>query len=229
MILRFVLRLLLVILVMAAYAPPLRSQERPLDPMDEAAKDASWRSFKENLLAALEKRDRDFVLGILDAEVRSGQAGERGVAAFKEEWGLESDTGPLWKELAAVLALPAAYHRPEQGPLELCAPYVAVRWPQDIDAYKGGAIVVKSALVKSAPSSAAGTIATLSYHLVEVTDWEVNDRSADSKQKWVKIRLRAGEGYVPEEQIRSPIEHTACFVKGERGWRLVGFGPGGGK
>jgi hypothetical protein len=36
-------------------------------------------------------------------------------------------------------------------------------------------------------------------------------------------------GFVPEEQIRSPIEHTACFVKGETAWRLIGFGPGGGK
>jgi hypothetical protein len=98
-----------------------------------------------------------------------------------------------------------------------------------MDAHKGGAITVKSASVKSAPSSDSGTIATLSYHMVEVTDWEVNDRSADSKQKWVKVKLKAGEGYVPEEQIRSPIEHTACFIKGERDWRLVGFGPGGGK
>ena len=229
MILRHLLRLLMVILILAAYAPPLRSQERVLDPVDEAAKDASWGSFKKSLLAALEKRDRDFVLSILDPDVRSGLDSARGVDAFKQEWGLESDTGPLWKELAAVLALPSAYHRPEKGPLELCVPYVAVRWPQDMDAYKGGAITVRSASVKSAPSSGAGTIATLSYHMVEVTDWEVNDRAADSKQKWVRIRLKAGEGYVPEEQIRSPIEHTACFIKGEQDWRLAGFGPGGGK
>lgn len=226
---RFLVRLLFLILVMAAYSPPLRSQERRLDPQDEAAKDASWASFKKRLLGATQKRDRKFVLSILDRGVRSGMEGGRGVAEFRKQWELDSDSSPLWQELAAVLVLPGAYHRPEQGPLELCVPYVSVRWPQDIDAFKGGAIIARDVLAKSSPSSASNTVATLSYDIVDVADWEVNDRDAGSRQKWVRIWLKSGIGYVPEEQIRSPIEHTACFVKGENGWRLVGFGPGGGK
>jgi hypothetical protein len=47
------------------------------------------------------------------------------------------------------------------------------------------------------------------------------------RQKWVKIRIQDRDGYVPEEQVRSPIEHAACFVKGETGWRLTVFGPAG--
>jgi hypothetical protein len=41
--------------------------------------------------------------------------------------------------------------------------------------------------------------------------------------------LKDGEGYVPEEQIRSPIEQTACFVKTENGWRMTAFAPAGGQ
>lgn len=220
---------LLLFLATAIGSPPLLSQERKLDPVDEAMKDASWMGFKRRLLGALEKRDRKFVLGILDRGVRSGLEGGRGVAEFRKRWELDSDSSPLWQELTAALVLPGAYHRIEKGPLELCVPYVSVRWPQDVDAFRGGAIIAKEALVKAAPSSASGTIAVLSHHIVEVTDWEIADQAADSKQKWVKIRVQAGEGYVPEEQIRSPIEHTACFLKSEKGWRLTGFGPGGGK
>jgi hypothetical protein len=219
---------LLAVLLAAAVPAPLVAQERRLDPLDEAAKDASWASFKKRLLAAVEKRDRNFILGILDRGVRSGPEGGRGVAEFRKQWELDSNSSPLWHELAVVLSLPTAYHRPEKGPAELCAPYVAVRWPQDIDAFKGGAIVAREVLVKSAPSSTSMTIATLSYNIVEVADWEVTDQ-AGSRQTWVKIILKSGEGYVPEEQIRSPIEHTACFVRGEGSWRLMGFGPGGGK
>ncbi|MBI3044072.1 MAG: hypothetical protein HYY78_14725 [Betaproteobacteria bacterium] len=223
-------KLLLLPLVLALLAPvPLGAQERRLDPLDEAAQDASWTAFRDTLLSTLQKRDRAFVVSILDPDVRSSLEGERGVEAFRAHWHLDSDSSPLWRELATVLALPAAYHRPGSGPVELCVPYVAVRWPQDMDAYTGGAIVAGKAPVKAAPASASATIATLSYNMVEVADWEVADRAADSKQKWVKIKLKEGEGYVPEEQIRSPIEHAACFVKGEGGWRLVGFGPGGGK
>jgi hypothetical protein len=226
MMLRLILPVLLV--AMATFSPPLYSQERKLDPVDEAAKDASWASFKKRLLTAVEKRDRKFILSILDKAVRSGTGGGRGVAAFRKQWELDTDASPLWHELSAVLSLPAAHHRPEKGPLELCVPYVAVRWPQDIDAFAGGAITAREALVKAGPSSTSLTIATLSYHIVEVADWEVTDQ-AGSRQVWVKIKLKTGEGYVPEEQIRSPVEHAACFVKDEASWRLVGFGPGSGK
>ena len=221
--------LLLLLLVAAACSSPLRAQERRLDPQDEAAQDASWADFKKQLLAAAQKRDREFVLGILDSNVRSGLDGARGPAEFRRQWGLESDTTPFWEELATVLALPAAYHRPDKSQVELCVPYVAVRWPQDTEAFGGGAIIVDNAPVKSAPSAGAATMATLSFHIVEVTDWEVNDQAAQSKQKWVRIRLKGGEGYVREEQIRSPIEHAACFARTGNDWRLTGFGPGGGK
>jgi hypothetical protein len=219
----------LLLVLLLASALPAAAQDRRLDPLDEAAKDASWAGFKKRLLSATQQRDRKFVLAILDRGVRSGLEGGRGPAEFRKQWDLDSDASPLWQELAAVLALPAAYHRPEKGPLELCVPYVAVRWPQDIDAFNGGAIIVKEALVKSAPSQDADTVTTLSFHIVEVADWEVNDRSTESRQKWVRIRLKDGAGYVPEEHIRSPIEHAACFARGEGGWRMTGFGPGGGK
>lgn len=208
---------------------PLAAQERRLEPIDEAAKDASWSRFKKRLLAAIDKRDRKFILGMLDKNVRTGLEGGRGAAEFSKLWELDSEASRLWQELRTAVALPAAYHRPEKGRTELCTPYVAVRWPQDMDAFKGGAIIANDVLVKSAPTADSDTVATLSYNMVEVGDWEVDDRDAASKQKWVRIWLKSGMGFVPEEQIRSPVEHAACFVKGETTWRLIGFGPGGGK
>jgi hypothetical protein len=58
---------------------------------------------------------------------------------------------------------------------------------------------------------------------VPVSDWEIADQASDVKQKWVKIRLKGADAYVPEEQIRSPVEHRACFVKTENGWRMIAF------
>ena len=222
------------LLRMAALACLLASgaagaQVMRLPPVDEAAKDPSWTAFKNRLIDAAGKRDRKFVLGILDRNVRSGVDSARGIAEFRKQWDLDSDASPLWQELPAALFLGGAYIQHDKGPSELCAPYVSVRWPQDLDAFAGGAIVAKEVLVKTAPAAASETLATLSYDIVEVRDWEVADQGAGSKQKWVKIRLRAGEGYVPEEQIRSPIEHTACFVKTANGWRMTGFAPGSGK
>lgn len=224
----FTTRLLLAILVVAVLAEPLRSQERKLEPADEAAKDASWVSFKNRLLAALEKRDRKFVLGILDHNVRNSLKGPRGIAEFRKQWELDAEDSLLWRELPAALFLGAAYVKREKGPRELCAPYVLAKWPEDVDPFVHGAIITKEVLVKAEPSSDSQTLQALSYDIVSVADWEVADRNAAVKQHWVKVKVRSGEGYVPEEQIRSPIEHSACFVKTESGWRMMGLAPGGG-
>jgi len=226
--LSFAARLLLTILVVAAFAQPLRSQERKLEPVDEGTRDLSWAHFKNRLLDAVMKRDRKFVLGILDRNVRIGVDGVRGVDEFRKQWHLDADDSPLWRDLPPALFLGAAYMKREDRARELCAPYLLARWPRNMDPHAYGAIISKDALVKAAPSLVSPTIATLSYDIVPVADWEVADQASDYPQKWTRIKLKSGEGYVPEEQIRSPIEQVACFVRTENGWRMTAFAPAGG-
>ena len=206
-----------------AAADAQQTEPRKLMPVDEAAKDPSWVSFRRQLLDALARHDRKFLLSVIDRNIRNPLDAPRGVAVFRKHWDLEADDSPLWRVLPAAHLLGSAWMTPEQGPRQLCAPYVAEKWPEDVDPFDYGAITARDALAKSAPSSDSETLATLAYDLVHVTDWEVADRAADSKQKWVKIRLKDKDAYVPEEQVRSPIEHRACFVKTEGGWRMVAF------
>jgi hypothetical protein len=226
--LSFGARLLLTILVVAAFAQPLRAQDRKLEPVDEGTRDMSWAHFKNRLLDAVIRRDRKFVLGILDRNVRIGVDGVRGVDEFRKQWHLDADDSPLWRDLPSALFLGAAYMKRERGPRELCAPYLLAQWPRSMDPHAYGAIIAKDALVKAAPSSDSPTLATLSYDIVPVADWEVADKAPDFPQKWTKVKLKTGEGYVPEEQIRSPIEQVACFIRTENGWRMTAFAPAGG-
>ena len=130
--------------------------------------------------------------------------------------------------LRSALFLGAAYVQREDGRRELCAPYLLAQWPTDLDPFAHGAVIAREVLVKAEPSSSAATMQVLGYDVVSVIDWEIADKAADVAQRWVKIRVRSGEGYLPEEQIRSPIEHAACFVKSEGRWRMTGLAPGGG-
>jgi hypothetical protein len=222
-ILRDALLALLLIASTAAYA-----QERKLEPVDEAAADPSWVSFRNRLLNAVEKRDVKFVLGILDRNVRTSLDGARGIPVFRKQWDVAAADSPLWRELKSALFLGSAYLKREKGPRELCAPYLLARWPEDLDPHDYGVIITRDVLVKSAPTSEAKTLQTLSYDIVTVTDWEVANQAPAEKQIWVKVRVKNGEGYVPEEQVRSPIEHSACFLKTESGWRMTAFAPAGG-
>lgn len=222
----FVTVLLLLALALPTTAPVF-AQERRLEPVDEAGKDASWTGFRKRLLDALEKRDRKYVLGVLAQNVRNGSNAPRGVAEFRKQWDLDSGDSPFWSELTSALSLGSAWLARAKQSRELCAPYLLAKWPEDVEPAENGVVVAREALVKAEPSSESQTLATLSYQIVPVPDWEVNDRDPGSKQKWVKIRVKEQDGYVPEEQIRSPVEHAACFVRTENGWRLTVFGPAG--
>lgn len=226
--LRLIARLLLLMAMTAPYSAPARSQEGRILPHDEALTDASWAVFRARLLTAIEKRDRQFVLSVLDPNIRNGADAPRGIAEFRKQWELDADTGVFWRMLPSALSVGSAYLERRNSRRELCAPYVLAKWPASVDPSVYGVISARDTMVKAGPSWDTDTIARLSYEIVRVTDWEVPDLEPGFKQNWVRIRLlKEGTGFVPEEQIRSPVEHSACFIRTANGWRMTVFGPAG--
>lgn len=207
--------------VFAAVPAAAPAQERKFEPVDAGAADPSWLQFRTRLMTALERKDAKFVLGTLDPKIRNGEGRADGVAEFRKVWNFDKDPGHLYTELRRLLSLGSVYVQEDKKPAALCAPYVTFQWPDDVDPLGHGAIIVREALVKARPGNRADTVATLGHALVEVADWEVPDEDPKSPQKWVKIATRAGAGYVPEEQMRSAVEHRACFRRSGNGWRMV--------
>lgn len=201
------------------------AQEVKLFPVDEGASDPSWTRFKARLLDALAKRDQKFVLGIVDAGIRN-TLGQDGSLEFRKLWQPHAADSPLWVELPKVLFLGGVFVKRDKGTYEFCAPYVRYRWPDSAPADASGAIIAAEVLMKAKPSAAAQTLQSLSHDLVKVIDWDVPDDDKENKQQWVRIQTGAGAGYVPEEQIRSPLEHRACFAKSGASWRMTGLEAG---
>ena len=213
-----------------APAPPAVNPAAPrkLPPVDEGSADATWVQFRAALLDSLQRGDRRALAGIIDANVLNALETPRGIAAFRKMWDLDGTDNRLLRDLSVSLQMGSAWYQPKKSVRMLCAPYVPIKWPlDDVDPYDNGAIVVKEALVKVAPSHAAQTLGSLSYDIVAVRDWEVADREEQLQQRWVKVRFADHEGsrdgYVPAEHIRSAIEHRACFARTGAGWRLVEY------
>ena len=122
-----------------------------------------------------------------------------------------------------------AWIKRDKRPREFCAPYLLGKWPEDVMPFDNGVVISRDAAVQAEPSASSAALGTLSYDIVHVSDWEIDDKAAEVKQKWVKIRYRNRDGYIPEEQIRSPIEQAACFAKSGNGWRMTAFAPAGGE
>lgn len=211
--------------ILLAAAAVAAAQEVKLPRVDEGASDPSWARFRVRLLAAIERRDQKFVLGVVDAKIRN-MSGKDGLAEFRKLWDLRSADSPLWVELPKLLFLGGVFIKRDKATYEYCAPYVHFKWPDNAAADASGAIIAGEVLMKAGPSAAAETLRMLSYDLVKVVDWEVADEDKENRQKWVKIQTGAGAGYVPEELIRSPLEYRACFVRREAGWRMTGLEVG---
>jgi len=203
-----------------------QAQEMRFAPIDDNSTNAQWLHYKKLLLQALEDRNRNAVLAAIDPNVDNGPEQKRGIAELRRRWDFQDDKSPFWDELRKSVELGGAYVKDEKGATRFCAPYVAAKWPTTVDPFKFGAITASDALVKSEPSSEARTLATLEHDVVRVEDWEVPDKLAGYPQKWTRIQVRSGPGYVPEQQIRSPIEHMACFRQQGGSWRLVSFTAG---
>jgi hypothetical protein len=209
-----------------ALTPAAHAQSISFAPVDEAAGDPAWEAYKTRLLAALEVRNRSALLEAIHPDVDNGPDQTRGLEEFRRRWSLDDEDSPVWRELGKAVGLGGAFVRNARGEPRYCTPYVAARWHTDFDPFRFGAIVAGEVLVKSEPSSGARTIARLAYELVPVEDWEVADVTPGFPQKWTQIRIRDTRGFVPEEQIRSPIEHMACFAAQGSTWRLVSFTAG---
>jgi hypothetical protein len=216
---------LMMALLLAQLATPAFAQEAKLPPVDEPSGDAAWVRFRTALLAALEQRDKNFVLSVLDPRISNGEDTPTGVAEFKKQWDFDKDPKEFWVELRRVLSLGSVYVRGRTG-TQICGPYVAMKWPAGHDPARSGAIISNEALVKERPAAQSRTLATLSYDIVAVADWEVADEDKGSPQKWVMVTLKARAGYVPEEHIRSAIEHRACFRRTSDGWKMTALYPG---
>lgn len=225
-------KIVLAVLLAAALVSPVFAQSpaskpetpRKLMPVDDGAHDATWVQFRAWLLEALNRGDRKALLSILDANIVNPLEAPRGIAVFRKIWDLEGKDDRLMRELPAVLQLGSIWYQPKKGARLLCAPYVPIKWPlDDVDPYNSGAITVKEALVKDAPSHTAKTLGSLNFDIVPVRDWEVADREERLQQRWVKIRHAGRDAYVPEEHIRSAIEYRACFAKTGAGWRMMEY------
>ena len=111
---KMTVRLLIAVIALAVVLPAF-AQERKIPLVDEAASDASWVRFKKRLQAAIEKRDRQFLLSILDRNVRNQTEQTRGIAEFRKQWELDTPGSPVWRELATALQLGSvSYARPEK-------------------------------------------------------------------------------------------------------------------
>lgn len=227
MIRKRILGLVLIALLSTALCAGSLAQEVKLYPVDEAHKDRSFKLFRQRLIAALKRRDRKFLLSILDKRIRNSWGGDGGVKEFVEHWKLNAPDSKVWAELLTILSMGGSFSE-ENGQKIFDAPYVSSRWetieaklPAGLDAFCCGVVIKTNVRMYTRPDAATAVLALLSYDVVH-TDYAGSVEDATGEEfRWVKIRTFKGQdGYVKGDQIRSPIGLRASFKKVRGKWLM---------
>lgn len=207
------LALVLVLAIPRAADGQAPAARATLHPVDEAARQPDFFTFRAALQVALAERDTAALLAVVDPGIKNSFGGDDGSLEFRRLWSPGDPASPLWATLAPVLALGGAF----AGDDTFVAPYVFSQWPDSIDAFEHVAVVGQGVRVRAAPALDAAPVGRLDFAIVALATGEAAPDPA-----WTAIRLDGGgTGWVASRYVRSPIAHRAIFARRDGRWRLV--------
>lgn len=122
-------------LVLLLAFPVISQAVSPL-PVDEAAKQPDFFTFRAQLQVAIAKRDKAAVLAVVSKNIQNGFGDDNGINHFKKLWAIDKPNSKLWETLGTLLALGGGF----QPDGSFNAPYVSSHWP-DVDGFENIAIV----------------------------------------------------------------------------------------
>ncbi len=201
------------------------AQERYVKPVDEANQDPSFVAFRGKLIAAAERRDTAYVVGVLDPKIQLSFGGDSGIAAFKRIWKPQTKKSMFWKEILTVIKNGGSFDR-DGGKRKdsFWAPYTFNAFPEDLDAFEYYAVFGTDVNLRKEPRVTAESVAKLSYNIVRV-EHELVPKSGKSEYPgWFRVRTFGGlEGFIKREFVRSPVDYRAGFEKKRGRWVMVAF------
>ena len=183
-----------------------------LKPVDEATSDPSLVAFRDELLAAVRKRDADAVVALADPKIRTSFGGGGGAADF----GRALKQPGVWEDFEQLLTQGGSFVGEGSG-RSFWAPYVYSAWPDAHDVFESLAITGENVPLYESADKDARVIATLSHDIVK----PAGDLGRDIGQ-WHNVKTADGHtGWVEAKFVRSPVGYRAGFLKNKDGkWQI---------
>jgi len=221
-------KLTVVIFILTACVISATAQERYVMPTDDAKQDASFLAFRTKLIAAVERHDANFIIGIIDPKIQLSFGGDAGIADFKKLWKVEQKTSKFWAAMLPVIKNGGHFDKVVPGVKRFEAPYTFGGFPTDLDSFEYSVIFGSKVRLRRSGGLDAPIVEELSFNIIKV-DFENSVRSKgssddDPQYDWLKITTLGGKtGFVKAEFVRSPIDLRAGFEKKRGVWKMVFF------
>lgn len=201
-----------------------RCQDRYVKPVDEASLDKTFLAFRTKLIAAVEKRDVNFILSILDRNIMNGFGGDDGIREFKNWWKIGTRDTSFWKEFLPVIKNGGKFVRKKgRQTRQFLAPYSFAAFPDDLDSFEHSVVFGSGVNLREKALEDARVVDRLSYNIVTIEDHIAKTANSDEAD-WFKIKTLGGKsGWVKAKYVRSPIDYRASFEKKRGVWKMTAF------
>ena len=209
------------------YEEGIQPKNGKLTPIDQAELNSSFAAFRAQLLAAVEKKEVDFLLKHVDDQIKIGFGAEYGKEDFIKSWNLDKDpeNSLVWQKLKEVLNLGGIFTN--ETLTSFTAPYTFHVSVDDPYGYK--VITGTQVRVRAEPRLQGSVLGSLNYDVVQSADLNpgelpVLDTLNNEVHSWEKIRTPQGNvGYVYGKFVRSPIDFRANFKQQADTWKMMFF------
>jgi hypothetical protein len=187
-----------------------------LTPIDEATSDPSLVAFRNELLAAVRKRDADAVVALADPKIRTSFGGGGGAADFKRNLAQKG----VWEDFESLLTQGGKFVGEGPG-RSFWAPYVYSAWPDAHDVFASLAVTGENVPLYKSADKSSPVIATLSYDIVQRAG-DIGRHTDERQGEWQNVKTADGHtGWVDASSVRSPVGYRAGFLKNKDGkWQI---------
>jgi hypothetical protein len=188
-----------------------------LIPVDDGAEDWGFSTFRNELIGAIARKDRSYLLGVVAPDIKVGFGSEPDNAEeFARIWKIQSPDSELWAKLDRVLRLGSRFEV-ANGERKYCAPYLCGTWPADFDPLSYVAVTGQAVPMRTLADDNSATVANLSYNVVRLVEWTPDRR-------WAHVTMADGtSGFVDGGRVRSPIDYRAVFRQVNGKWMMSSF------
>ncbi len=206
-------------------------------PKNEIHKDSSLTSFVCKLQYALVKRDKNFILSVVDKNIENGFDGSKGIEEFKRVWDFDSQNSKIWLTISKIISMGGVftdYNNEKEHKKSFVFPYVYdITLPNDnLDIYEIMAITGENVNLREKPDVSSKIIGKLSYDIV-ICDYDnsIVNSSTDSNddinswgnKQWYKVKTldNSKQGYIFKDFIWSPNDYRMFLSKINGTWKIV--------
>jgi len=233
------IRIILVVVILATSMILFGQSKCP--PRNELYKDSSLTDFVCKLQYAIFKKNKDFLLSVVDKNVKNGFGGDNGIEAFKEMWKLDSSDSDIWYFLSRVISLGGTFcDTPSLSCFVL--PYVGlIECLDTLNPYSTMVVTETNVNVREKPDKNSNIIGQLNYDIVmydydkSYFEYEYNEEGIRSNneqyymdKEWYYISSLDKKigGYVSGEYLWSPIGYRFFLDKIDGNWKIIGWFAG---